>query len=206
MTRKQVKKINLQLFCDTDVYRGWILTTPWMHAGFWYATDGRICVRVPIKPADVKRPFDTAVHRPNAFALFQAFPPCTLAWPSFEHESLACPVCDGSDKTLVECETCAGFGCKKCGGTGATPGKKKCIYCKKGVILSVPKGESYDDSGRRRRRRRRIQISGIWFNTFYLSLIESQCHGIQYAVASTDRPLSFTAHGGVQGLLAGLAD
>lgn len=112
--------IDLSLFCDSEVMR-YDLSKPFTIDGWRYATDAKICVRVPTDdPSDELKAND----------LHGRFPDCrTLPWPDAKtRDTLAwmpmppvppeawevCPCCEGSkvdpDFKDEECDFCEGEG------------------------------------------------------------------------------------------------
>lgn len=194
--------MNLHVFCDPKLFpknlhvfcnpKGapagrFHIADPWICAGYWYATDGYIAVRVPTD-AGRTLPVDKEdeLHHPDAPGLFAKFPKCNFPWPVYEHELLAC---------------------RECARTGRTNRPKtessKCIFCGggKGSVIA-PKGEVWKTD----QSRRKIQIGDSWFDVWYLAMIESQFRGLRFAKRKSYdvKPLAFTADGCVQGLLMAL--
>ena len=88
--------IDLMPFCDTDGQRGdFDLRAPFVRDGHRYATNARICVRVPT--TDTELPTDRKVpSRPGD--LFREFPAtCRFRHlPTPENVSVWCPDCGGA--------------------------------------------------------------------------------------------------------------
>lgn len=74
---------DLTPFCSPDktTYDHYVLDSPWIHNGWQYATDGRICVRQP-----TLQPTIDDVHRPAVAHLFRNFPACLQPWPKHDGE------------------------------------------------------------------------------------------------------------------------
>lgn len=113
-------QIDLNKFCGED-HAMYKMGSPFVLGNFKYATDGRICIRVPTN--DPESDFRTV---PSADGLFTAriFPE---PWPPSEYlqGEIPCPDCNEGN---VKCEKCNGdeFGCDDCNHTGCAGPKCKC--------------------------------------------------------------------------------
>lgn len=176
--------MDLRVFCEPSVdYKRYAIQAPWVFDGWEYATDGWIAVRVPTKKKD--SPAKDAPY-PKAYRIFAKFTECRRPWPDWECAPLRCRDCVGKGKYQ-------GKKCRSCGGKGK---------------IMAPVGEPGQSDFVRRRLDTVtiVTIRGRFFNAWYLGLIESQCKQLKYRLPQDDcKPLVFTASGGVQGLLAGIA-
>lgn len=104
--------MDLQDFCSVDETRMGI-NTPFVRDGWKYATDGRICVRIPTnEPDDSNEPH----KRPDAAAIFQGFDVTGLVpfvIPELQGvKDKKCPSCNGYGHSTCdhghqhECDDC----------------------------------------------------------------------------------------------------
>lgn len=102
-----MKEDVLMQFCDPKPNR-YDLSTPWVVAGWRYATDGRIIVRVRTKAKDTQG----GGKRPDATELFpKPFPRCSVPWPHHDGKMKLpeCRICEGTGKTgETQCYDCGG--------------------------------------------------------------------------------------------------
>jgi hypothetical protein len=107
---------------------------PWVSGGWRYATDGRVCVRVPAPgEPDTPTPDFSAPRLPPAAELFPLRPArYSLApWPTDGIEPGHTPCWECNETGIVDttsCDRCRGMGCKKCKGHGWTGGRS-CTNC-----------------------------------------------------------------------------
>lgn len=104
--------IDLTPFCSVDETR-MAINTPFVFNGWKYATDGRVCVRVPTdEPDDSNEPY----KRPDASDLFKGFDVSgleTFVIPTLDGvQEKRCPSCNGNGYSICdhghdhECEDC----------------------------------------------------------------------------------------------------
>lgn len=126
---------DLQAFCDPTYSR---CKMPFVRAGHTYATDARVCIRIPTEEADTEGKF------PDTHRL--GWSGCALAnepWPNIEVNPIEhnCDECYGTGKAEEDCDRCRGAGwlhchhcdnesdCKKCDGDGVVVGDSPCEEC-----------------------------------------------------------------------------
>ena len=97
---------NLLPFCEAEAEESgrYSLKSPWIHDGWEYATDSRVCVRQPT----TKRPPDDGQRRPDVDTLFENFPECVEKWPVHDgvKAKRPCRKCRGTGRTTCECPVC----------------------------------------------------------------------------------------------------
>lgn len=187
------EQIELSPFCGGGGTR-WDIDCPWVAHGWRYATDGRICVRVPAGGEP-----NTVGHRVPLIAEFDGFAAdlCTVPFAPPDGPWERCPVCDGTGYGWRDCDLCEGFGschcpkcnadhgCGKCDGTGLLPDSSTtCPECD--GRQEVPINQRYGNR----------LLAGK-----YLAKI-AQLPGVKYCEGGTrDTPLPFIADSGLQGVL-----
>lgn len=103
-------QIDLTRFCSTESSK---YGKPATFGGFTYATDCRICVRVPTNEPDDSDPVDWVKSSPTMFAKSTA--DTDKAWPEQTEQPTPCFKCNGAG--IVEetdCGECNGTGLKEC--------------------------------------------------------------------------------------------
>ena len=107
--------IDLQQFCPKWAYREW-MERPFSRAGYTWATDGKLMVRVPLRE-------DVPEHRNNLADVERVWPktwpttwrqPLSAKLPSAEY--VTCDVCDARGREH-ECPDCQCI-CRACSGDG----------------------------------------------------------------------------------------
>jgi len=133
----ETSQVDLTRFTDPNYPIG----HPWVKGGWRYATDGRVCARVPA-PGEP----DTEGKHPDAFAIFVSvdLSKCVDPWspgPAMRKE-MDCEQCEGEGLIGRErCEECGGRGdvecsecgqdteCDECDGEGFFGDGEKCPEC-----------------------------------------------------------------------------
>jgi hypothetical protein len=170
--------IDLQRFCTTNTCRPNLLR-PWTYDGHTYATDARICVRVPLLPLNPLSPDQPTP--PQAISAAKCFAPLAellthpatpiplpLPEPIFEK----CAACDGQGH-LAPCPDCKGEGvhtcseceherdCRECDARGLVPdscGTTDCDACQSTGKINRPI---------------RVVVGSAGYQARYLALIAS---------------------------------
>jgi hypothetical protein len=199
-----MKPIDLQPFCSTNPHRP-NLRRPWTYNGFTYATDARICIRVPLlplNPVDPSQPTPPqAISAAKFFApLAELFThpatpiPLPLPEPIFEK----CTSCDGQGH-LGPCPDCKGEGvhtcseceherdCRECDARGLVPdsaGTTDCDACQSTGKISQPI---------------RVVVGNSGYQARYLALIASLPEYQFYANSGDMAGFTFAAGGGLYG-------
>jgi hypothetical protein len=146
-TPRTSQPIDLQQWCDDSVIR-YDLSAPFVRAGHVYATDGRVCVRLPSE--------EDATTGDRRVPAAEQLPAWLLGsgwrdWPAQDWRpdpsayECCCPICKGCGRVGADvgtCKTCEGDGeavyegangaymatCRACRGLGYGGGKR-CGYC-----------------------------------------------------------------------------
>ncbi len=97
---KASARIDLAPFCAPEA-KSPLLAQPWTQAGFTYATDARVIIRVPAQPGDVPadHPFTNSIEK------FLADYPAPV-----DARFSALPTPDGTGSTCIACRECHGSG------------------------------------------------------------------------------------------------
>ena len=110
-----MSEIDLSVFCESETSKStrYDLRKPWYQDGYIYATDARICVRVPL---DGLAPLSEKGRKVPVSASDLDWPRTEKGWrpwprkrwvkPSFGTSHI-CPVCDGKGQ---QCDHCNGVG------------------------------------------------------------------------------------------------
>ena len=113
-------QIDLTRFCLADSSK---YGKPATFGGFTYATDCRICVRVPSTDPDDSELADWVKSSPDMFA--KSVANTDMAWPEQAEQPKPCFECDGTGSVEeVDCDECNGTGlheCWSCGHEGECP-------------------------------------------------------------------------------------
>lgn len=187
-------KIDLAPFCDPENTR-YALDVPFVIAGWKYASDGRVCVRIPTKEQDTQAPEGKKLVKADQLfskiggVVFQPWPNAPI-----QRCNGTCVFCFGDGKyPYWKCPKCEGHGfidtkeCKKCDGEG-TDGEK-CFNCSgvgHGLFCC------HQD------------VLGIDVSYRYLRLIE-KLPGELTAAKYEEHSIAFQFEGG-EGLIAGMAE
>lgn len=168
--------IDLQKFCGEDETFGssarYIFTQPFTKNGWTYATDGRICIRIPTGDTNTEPP-----PQREGESFQRQFPPCddlfkpvkepiSNPWPTtgMVRAVEVCPQCDGEG--VVGCEEC---------------GEKRCLYCKGTLRMEQTIGRKVG-----------AHLVGVKYDDLILSLPSPYW----IAGAAPNRALPFTFSGG----------
>lgn len=164
-------------FCGDKESR-YALTAPWIRDGWRYATDGRLCVRMPAEGLQ-----DTAaVYIPPAGEVFAInFEPyadkCRKPWPDLMQIVMydgTCPQCDGFGE----------LGCSECF-------KRTCLTCHG---KKTTKQEHF------------AHVGNHAVRPVYARKI-ADLPGVRWAAGiASNKPLPFVFDGGGQGLVMGMPD
>jgi hypothetical protein len=180
--------INLQQFCHPNAgSTRFRMDVPFVRAGYRYATDGRIVVRVPA-PGEPDTESDAAAKFPNADDIFgKAITPCRAPWPvdDYVRKSGTCFRCDGyGEVDGDECGKCYGSGIKVC---PTCEHEEDCDYCDgRGKVNGSPCPAC--DSGNSTQYRSHIVVDGRPIQFKYAEMIRN-LPGVQFC-ASAGGPTS----------------
>jgi hypothetical protein len=140
MENRMITELSIDRFCDPNGFRSYT-REPFSYGGWQYATDGYLCVRVPVPTS-----LPWFAKMPQADRLFADFPACDLLlgdlWKPYDkaffREDRDGPVPDvcGCDDYCRECDGTSSKPCRDCDSTGfATPdddeGEDELEYCDK---------------------------------------------------------------------------
>ncbi len=207
------RAVDLTAFCLPHPHRcgKFNLSRPFVQADWTFATDSRICLRVPPESGDVRD--DASVNLPPAAPMPWWDHDQRRCWhdlpatpPRVFQEDSCCPACDGTgwNRPHLECEVCQGVGalmddspyefsdtwkeCAACRGSGIL-GATPCGTCKGRASFVQPTT---------------VQLGGQFFDLGFYRKIQS-IGGVEYAMRfdGGDEPLRFRFDGGL-GLLMGI--
>jgi hypothetical protein len=193
-------QIDLNKFCGEDNCR-YSTGSPFVRGKWKYATDGRICIRVP-----TDEPETDVLNTRDAASLFTAriFPE---PWPPADYLQGEIPCADCVDGNM-RCEKCNGdeFGCDECNYTGCAGPKRKCDHstiCKciecggRGIVLIDCKtcngcGLVIGDVG---------TMVGISFISAHYDRLIRELPNVRYSRASDYRSMIYFSFDGGEGIV-----
>ena len=129
LLQEKRRHFRLQDFCAKTARR-YDMTKPFVQSGKLFATDGRICIRLPTHLDDT---LSDEIKLPPADSLewwrkYSAWPKVEGPARLFKGEGY-CLACKGSGwADAEECEPCEGYGCNECRGNGEV-GTVQCSVC-----------------------------------------------------------------------------
>ncbi len=169
---EEMTKEELMPFCDEEIPN---FKEPWTKGNWTYATNGKICIRVPAVDGVEENAFTPQADRlfDTAFAPKQWSPVPKVEKPE-QPKEIECDECEGSGKSDEnQCEFCGKYPeCEECGGSGK--------------IMKPPLVK-------------KKEIDGVIFDEKYLYLIQ-KLPGIEIGVNSLPDASRFRFDGG-EGLL-----
>lgn len=142
--------MNLTLFCSADPKLP-ALTTPHVHHGWKYATDGRVVVRMPTNEPDTVR---TDGHEFPLSKIVKIIEHCRAHGSALtpteipnlpEPNKIKCRFCGGMGR-MEKCAKCAGNGFMTCGECGHTHRCEPCDHT--GLVATDrPEADACDECG-----------------------------------------------------------
>lgn len=195
-----ITEIDMKSFCAQEPGK-YAIDKTWVKDGYEYATDGRICLRHPVKAEDTTEKYCiwpdsnklfseikqyTATHDLDV-ALGKNCKQVSLECEECKGLGVAMEVCEFCDEGQSECPHCnSDIDCPKCNGQGMVPSKSggKCLWCERGQIIG-PKD---------------IYLDGKCFANRYIQRIIMLSPNVRYAVL-TDK--MYFVFGEYEGLLMG---
>ena len=172
----------LLTFCskEIDVER---FQKPFRFRGKVYATNGRICIRIPDRP-DFSIRDVTGESNIDYSKVFTDASNCDMEIPDLP-DAIVCKHCLGDGKNHeIDCPDCNGEGCENC-----DLGYKRSDY------PSIDGAQCWFCSGHGEQQHNPVKISGVFFNRIYLA-IAKQIPGARFTYIAENEAAQLKFEGG----------